>query len=128
MVLDFPVGLATATLDGSALTDGILVAIDPAQEHAIDLTADQPADEYSAHVDELVVTGGSVTRTIIVAVDGPTPHLTLPPNVLQRGHTYVIATSCITGGLPNAASGDLQTFAFPIHLGLADGAVFTIAP
>ena len=30
------------------------------------------------------------------------------------------------GGYPNAATGDLQTFALPISIGEADSAVFTV--
>ena len=129
MVLDLPAGLALATIGGTALTtDGMTVTLDPTTPIDVELMPDNTTNnQYSVRIDELTVVGMSVTRTPVISVTGPDPQLTLPPRALQTGHTYTLVASCIVGGMPNAASGDLQTFAFPVSGSQADSAVFTVA-
>lgn len=129
LTLDLPAGLATGTsiAQTALITDGMPVSLDPTQPVAVDLTTDKAANSwYAIRIDEFTVVGASVSRTPVIEVLGPTPHLTLPPRVLQAGHTYTVVATCIAGGNPAAASGDLETFAFPISIGQVDSAVFTV--
>ncbi|HUJ60779.1 MAG TPA: hypothetical protein VLX92_19890 [Kofleriaceae bacterium] len=131
LVLDLPAGLPTMTsLAGMPLTsDGMTLSVDPGQPLPVAITADKPdATLYHALVEELAVVGTSATQTPVIDLVGTSPMLTLPPNVLQRGHTYAIVASCVQGGYPNAGSGDLRTFALPLAIGSATSAAFTIAP
>ncbi len=129
MILDLPAGLAPATIDGTPLTtDGMSVMLDPTTALDVTLAPDNASNTiYTVRIDEITVVGMSVTRTPIVSVEGPGPQLALPPRVLQTGHTYTLVTACIVGGVLNAASGDLQTFALPLSVGQVDSAVFTVA-
>ncbi len=129
MTLDFPVGLAPATIAGSTLTDdGTTVTLDPTTATDVVLGPDVVANtQYVARLDEITVVGMSVTRTPIISVQGSDPHLTLPPHVLETGHTYTLVTTCVAGGTPNAMAGDLQTFALPVSTGSVDNPVFTVA-
>lgn len=130
LVLDLPAGLATSVaLGGTALdTDGMTVTVDPTKPVTVDITADRPNNTaYQVTLDEIAVVGASVTQTPVIAVTGTTPHLTLPANVVQRGHTYTLVAACVTG-YPNAASGDLQTVALPMTSSSVPSGVFTIAP
>lgn len=129
LILDAPAGLPTMiSIDQTLLTtDAMTVTLDPTTPLEVDFMSDVATSTYySVTVAEIAVVGTSVTRTAVITVDGPAPQLTLPPNTLKVGHTYTLAAACIAGGYPNAATGDLQTFALPISIGEADSAVFTV--
>lgn len=81
---------------------------------------------FDVTVVDIAIVNTSVTRTPILDVAGPAPTLTLPPGTLQAGHTYTLATTCLSGGFVDAAAGDLQTFALPVSIGEVDSAVFTV--
>ena len=131
LMLDLPAGLPTAiSLDGAPLTsDGMTVTTDVTKPVDVEITADRPTNAYyDATLIEIAVVGSSVISTPVIEVSGSSPHLTLPPNVLLHGHTYTLNVACIAGGRPDAASGNLQTFALPMSVGTAASGIFTIAP
>jgi hypothetical protein len=130
LTLDLPAGLPTAiSLDGTALvTDGMTVAADPAQRAEVRITTDKACSWYRGQLVEYTVVAGSAMATPILETSGPSQTVTLPANILQRRHTYVLIATCIQGGLIGASSGDLQTFALPVAIGQATSAVFTLAP
>jgi hypothetical protein len=128
--LDFPAGLPTLVALGGAplVIDGASVIVDPATALDIDITTDGTANSvYTATLIEYAVVAGAVTQTRVFTIAGPDPHLTLPPGVLQVGHTYAVSAVGIAGGYPNAGSGDLATFSLPISYGVLTSAVFTVA-
>ncbi len=131
MMLDQPAGLAGAIFLGSTAltTDGMTVTEDPATALHVSFTPDRPSSSlFDVLVEEIVVVGGAATRTSVIELDSTSSMLTLPPGTLHSGHTYVLDVTCVAGGYPSAAAGDLQTFALPVSYGLVSSAVFTLAP
>jgi hypothetical protein len=130
LTLDLPAGLPTAiSLGATALvTDGMTVSADPAQRADVRITTDKPCTWYRAQLVEYTVVAGSAMASPIVETAGPSATVTLPVDVMKRGHTYALIGTCIQGGLTGATSGDLQTFALPVAIGQATSAVFTLAP
>ncbi|MGE5181476.1 MAG: hypothetical protein ACM31C_05420 [Acidobacteriota bacterium] len=132
LVLDLPAALPKAiALAGQPLAmDGMTVTLDPTQPADVEVTIDNASASsvYAVTLEEIALVGGTLMRTPVVDVAATGSHLVLPPNVLQPGHTYTLIASCVAGGYPNAASGDVQTFSLPASVGTASSAVFTVSP
>jgi hypothetical protein len=129
LTLGFGSGLPTSiALDNNTLSiDGAMVTVDTTRALGVDLVVDHPGDLYTVAVEELTVAGAAVTEAPVISVAALDTHITLPPSIFQAGHTYIIVATCISGGYPNAAAGDVATFALPISYGSATSAVFTVA-
>ncbi len=130
--LDLPAPLAEQVmLDTNQLNvDGKMVSLDPAVPHVVDLiTETSPtASLYLLEVSELVVTGTTVDRKPVLDAIGMQATFTLPPNVFQTNHVYVISAGTLAGGYPNAGVGDLETQSLPFTIAQVDSGVFTVTP
>jgi hypothetical protein len=129
MTLDLPAGMPDLiSLAGAPLNvDGMTVVIDPTKGVAVDIVPDAAVNTlYQIQIDELVSDGVTVKRKPVANVRGPDKNFVLPPWYFLVNHTYKITASCIVGGYPNAATGDLATFALPMSVGQLDSAVFTV--
>ncbi len=131
--LDLPAGLpldVTITQGTSTThltTDGTMLNLNLSQVAEVDITTDNTANTYyTLEIDELSSDGTTVTRKPVVVVYGPTTHFELPPWFFEATKTYTITAGATVGGYPNAATGDLVTFALPMSVSQADTAVFTV--
>jgi hypothetical protein len=131
-VLDLPAPLAEmVTLDSNQLNvDNKMVTLDPTAAHVVNvITETLPAAQlYLLEISELVVTGTSVARKPVLDAIGMQSSFTLPPNVFQTNHVYVITAGTTTGGFPNAAVGDIETTSLPFTTAVVDSGVFTVTP
>jgi hypothetical protein len=122
-------GLPTVILVGTTQlnSDGQMVTVDPLAPVAVSFLADKPDNTlYVADVYELVVNGAAIDRNLVTSAVATDPSFVFPAGTLKTGHTYVIRAGCYQGGHTAAASGDLQTNAFPIARGLLDSGVFIV--
>ncbi len=128
--LDLPVALPqSVSLAGTPLaTDGMTATVDPTTPLDVSVTTDgMPADVYALGLIDLVSSGSTVMTVPVIQLYSLGTDFTLPPNVLQAGHTYVLRAGALAGGNTNAATGDLETFTFPASYGIATSGVFTVA-
>jgi hypothetical protein len=122
-------GLPTTILLGSTMlsTDGQMVTVDQTVPVAFSFLSDKSMNTtYGANVYELVVNGTAVEKNLLIAAVSTEPNFLFPAGTLQTGHTYSITAVCGQGGVPNAATGDLQSSSFPVSHGAVDSAVFTV--
>ena len=127
----FDAGLPTTiNLNTTQLTtDGQTITVDTSKPIEITFSPDQVTNTlYTVHLDELApnAMATAVDRTTIFAGTSTDHTFDVPSDLLTSGHTYVIRAGCIRGGFSQAASGDLQTFAFPVSFGQLDSGVFTV--
>ena len=125
----FDAGLPTTINIGTTqlTTDGQMVAVDATKPIEITFSPDQSTNTlFTARIDELVVNGMAVERRPIFTGVSTMSTFDLPSDQLASGHTYVIDAGCIHGGYTQAASGDLETFAFPLSFSQLDSGVFTV--
>ena len=125
----FDAGLPTTINVGQTqlTTDGQMLTIDPTKPIEITFSPDQSTNLlFTARIDELVVNGTAVERQQIFSGVSTEHTFDLPSDLLASGHTYVIDAGCIQGGYTQAASGDLETFAFPFSSSQLDSGVFTV--
>lgn len=127
----FDAGLPTTiTLNTTQLTtDGQTVTIDASKPIEITFSPDQATNTlYTVHIDELApnAMATAVDRTTIFKGTSTDHTFDIPSNLLTSGHTYVIRAGCVRGGFPQAASGDLEMFAYPVSYGQLDSGVFTV--
>ena len=117
------------TIDQMPLsTDGMTVTLPADQPVDISFVADRQANtSYQLEMDEIIVTGSTLTRSPVFVAKALAPDVTIPPSQFVAGHTYVLRAVCISGGYTNVAAGDLSTTALPISLGFFDSGVFTVA-
>jgi hypothetical protein len=127
--VDFAGGLPTSvTINGSALTrDGDTVTIDPTKAVSVAVACDRSTDTlYRIQLFALVP---STDNTSLVyqsqfGFTSTTATFSVPPELFPDG-LYTLRATCIASGSPNAATGDLATFAFPVAQGSLDSGVFT---
>jgi len=101
-------------IDGTPLTaDGQIVTIDPRTPLALtwSLRAGGPVDYYSVAVAE-VTSPTTATQETIVTLQ---PSAVLDPALFQDGHDYMLQLSTHVG-VPNFASGDTKTLAYPAQV------------
>ena len=125
----FDAGLPTTINIGATqlTTDGQTVMVDATKPIEITFLPDQSMNTlFTARIDELVVNGTAVDRHTIFTGVSTERTFDLPSDQLVSGHTYVIDAGCIQGGYTQAASGNLQTFAFPLSFSQLDSGVFTV--
>ena len=127
----FTAGLPTTiTLGQTQLTtDGQTIALDTSKPIQIAFQPDHPDHTvYTVHIDELVtnMTMMTVERQPVFQGVSTDDTFVLPSDLMASGHTYVVRAGVIQGGFTAAASGDLETFAYPISYGQLDSGVFTI--
>ncbi|MBV8757512.1 MAG: hypothetical protein JO257_09565 [Deltaproteobacteria bacterium] len=127
----FTAGLpTTVTIDQTQLTtDGQMVAINTAKPIEITFSPDQSTNTvYTAQIDELTadMTAMTVKRTPVFAGVSTEHTFDIPSDLLVSGHTYVLRAGALQGGYTQAASGDLQTWSFPVSYGQLDAGVFTV--
>ena len=125
----FDAGLPTTINLGQTqlTTDGQMVTVDATKPIEITFSPDQSTNTlFTARIDELVVNGMAVERHTIFRGASTMSTFDLPSDQLVSGHTYVIVAGCIHGGYTQAASGDLETFAFPLSSSQLDSGVFTV--
>lgn len=132
LTLDMPAGLPINIRANQVplSTDGMMVPLDLTRAVEIDAILDKP--DCTLHIVTLVEVAlatdmMSVQRTIVVdTVSTGEPKIALPPDLFQVGHSYYVDFRCMQGGYPDAATGDLQTVAFPYSVSRADSAVFQV--
>lgn len=125
----FDAGLPTTINIGQTqlTTDGQTLAVDATKPIEITFSPDQSTNTlFTARIDELVVNGTAIDRNPIFTGVSTEHTFDLPSDQLVSGHTYVIDAGCMQGGYTQAASGDLQTFAFPLSYSQLDSGVFTV--
>ena len=131
LMLDVPAALPqTATLGTTVLsTDGLMINIDATAPTPLTFTTESgTATLYGATVYELAPDmTGAIQRNRVLAMLALAPSFSIPAGVLQNGHTYEIDCATVSGGYTGAASGNLQTFAFPASFAIAATGVFTAA-
>lgn len=126
---DFSACLPTSVRVESAVldTDGRNVAIDRGKAVNVTFTADRTdATLYGFSLLEIVNSGGVATLTSRFETTSTQPSWTIPGDVFQTGSTYAIRASCLRGGYPGLATGDLETRELPIDSGSFDSGVFTV--
>jgi hypothetical protein len=107
-------------------TDGMAVTL-AAGPVDVRFDADQPMNtSYELQLYDIVVTGTQATTTQVFDYVGPSADFTVPPELFVSGHTYVVRASCVQGGEPGFATGDLVSRSLPLSVGYFDSAVFTI--
>ena len=114
------VGIAgPITVAGTPVTsDEQMVTIDLTQRVPITWTA-ASAGTVHVHVVDLYElsnsgSGPGAITTAIDEVETTDPSYLLDPTLLAKGHTYLLYITELRG-IPNAASGDLATFTFPVE-------------
>ena len=128
--LDLPAGLPElVTIDQMPLsTDGMTITLPADQPVDISFVADRQTNtSYQIEMDEIIVTGATLTRTPVFIAKAVQPDVTIPASQFVAGHTYVLRAVCISGGYTNIAAGDLSSTALPISIGYFDSGVFTVA-
>ncbi|HTR52127.1 MAG TPA: hypothetical protein VMJ10_15545 [Kofleriaceae bacterium] len=126
--LSLPVGLPElVTIDQMPLnTDGMALALAPGPVDVSFIADQQSNTSYELTMYDIVVTGTTVTHAPVFDYVGPTTDFVVPAELFHTGHTYVIRASCIAGGEPGFATGDLVTRSLPMSVGYFDSAVFTV--
>jgi len=127
--LDLPAGLPTlVSLDKQALaSDGMTITLPSGQPVELGFTADRTANSsYVFQIGEITVGGSGAVRTPIADAWSSTPDIVVPPALFVSGHSYVVRAVCLSGGLPNVASGDYLTSMYPVSIGYLDSALFTV--
>jgi hypothetical protein len=132
VALDLPAGLPIAiSFNGNSLSaDGQTIAV-PRQRVAIAVQTDTGnATLYGLEVSDLVFDGQAMTlvRQPVFRAMASAATFELPPEVFQAGHSYTIQASCMFGGYPGIATGDLVTRELPFARSSLDSAVFTVTP
>jgi hypothetical protein len=131
LTFDFPAGLPSSiTLANTALaTDGMTVSLDPSMTSPVGVTCDHPdVTYYEAALEEITVVGAAVTTTPVINLISTSSPLSIPADIMQRGHTYTVVAICGAGGYTGAAAGDFVTSSLPASIGQTTSAVFTVAP
>jgi len=127
--LDFAAGLPTSvSINGTVLTDGAPVSIDPAQAVNVTIAADRTTNTlYQLQLVQLVPNAGNTAldQQVEFTVTGTTPSFTLPPQLFPSG-LYTLRAICDAGSYAGAASGDLAMPAFPAVTGSFESGVFTV--
>ncbi|MGE5184629.1 MAG: hypothetical protein ACM31C_21305 [Acidobacteriota bacterium] len=130
--LELPAPLAELiSIDSTQLNmDGLAVTLDVTAPHAVTaITETSPAASlYMLDVVELVTVGTMMERKEILNAVSTTATFSLPPGVLQTGHTYVLNVGAMSGGYPNASSGDLDTVTLPYTFSSVDSGAFQVMP
>jgi hypothetical protein len=119
-------------LDDNQLTvDGQSVTLDPSMPHTIKmLTENRPASVYALDLVELSATmpGGQSSETTVLHSLSSQPTFTIPPSILQSGHTYIPVVTTVASDYSGAASGDLTVRTLPAASATFTGGVFTVGP
>jgi len=131
LTLDVPTALPqTATLASTVLSsDGLMVTVDTTAPTALTFTTESAsASLYGIAMYEIAPdTMGALQRTRVLSMFALEPSFSIPPGVLQPGHTYQIDAETLSGGYNNAATGDMQGWSFPASFAIAATGVFTVA-
>lgn len=131
--LDLPAGLPRlVSINGNQLSaDGQTISLSTGFVE-VSFTTDRPdATLYNLQVFDLVpsqLDATQLVRSQVLFAAAAEPRFTLPPELFQLGHTYVLRASCTFGGYPNIASGDFVTRELPTAQSYLDSAVFTVTP
>jgi hypothetical protein len=128
ITLPAPLPITVRIANQALLTDGMSVTLDVTKplEVKADLDKTTAPTAYGVNVDEVTATGA---RTRVLAATGAGGmSLTLPPNTLVTGKTYVLQYVTYQGGFTNAASGDVQNVSLPLSVAYLDSGVFTVTP
>ncbi|HTR51520.1 MAG TPA: hypothetical protein VMJ10_12480 [Kofleriaceae bacterium] len=127
--LDFSGGLPTAVaINGTTLSDGASVSIDPTAAVTVAITADRTANTlYTVQLISLAPNAANTAldQQVVFTVTGTSPTFTLPPQLFPSG-LYTLRAICDAGTYPGATSGVLTMQAFPDATGSLESGVFTV--
>lgn len=127
-VLQVPACLpTTVTIQGSVLTtDGQVVSIDRAGAVTISFASDRTGSElYSLDLFDVTDAAiGPAQRRF--QSSARQPRWTVPGAIFQGGRRYSLRASCMVGGLPGLAEGDLARRVAGTSTGLVDSPVFSV--
>lgn len=120
----------THALDGQLLdVDNQDVQLDPSRpvELSWSVVEPGPVDVFVIALQELVDAGGATAglQRWGASVAGKT-HVTVEPELLEPGHTYIVAITASTGR-PGIATGDYLAYQFPMAVSTVYSTTFTVA-
>jgi hypothetical protein len=110
------------------ISDGLTVTVDRAKPVAVSFVPDKlAADLYQITLLEITNVGGVAQFVTRFQSLHRQPSWTLPNDVFEGGKMYTMRATCILGGFPKLAEGDLATRDLPVSTGFMDSGVFTVA-
>jgi len=87
------------------------------------------AVHYAVQVHELVPGAADMLeRHVVFAATSTEPQFSLPANVFQAGHNYLLRAISVLGGFTDADAGDLVSRSLPLTQGFLDSAVIQVVP
>ena len=131
-VLDLPAGLPELiTIDNRPLsTDGAMIPKPTLPVRVTFASSITTNTLYAVTLYELVpnTANTALVHKQVLSTTALVPELTLPPEIFETGKFYVLRATCVQGGYPAAAEGDLRERSLPIAVGFLDSGVFSVMP
>jgi hypothetical protein len=134
-LLDQPAGLpisVSANLT-ALISDGNTLTLDPTKYVELTATFDRATCTfYEMRIVELLpntaMTATALTPQTRYIAMTTEQKIKIPPGVFQASKLYTVRVSCVQGGYPTFADGNLQNRTLPYSQGYLDSGVFTVAP
>ncbi|MBA3458357.1 MAG: hypothetical protein H0T46_00225 [Deltaproteobacteria bacterium] len=131
-VLDLPAGLPEViSIDNRPLSsDGAMIPKPTLPVRVTFASSITSNTLYQVTLYQLVpnAAGTALVPKHILGTTGLEPDFTLPPELFMPGTLYMLRATCLQGGHPDAADGDLRARGLPLSYGYLDSGVFSVMP